>query len=257
MSPSARREMIRKENTDLSLTRQCKLLKISRSLIYYTPVGFDRATIDLMHEIDRIFTKYPFFGSRQIAAYLPQSGFSVGRHRVCRLMRIMGLQAIYKGPNTNRKHQQHPIYPHLLRKLAITRPNQVWCSDITYIPVKNGFLYLMAIMDWATRKVLSWRLSNTLHASFCVEALEEPIAKYGKPGIMNTDSHTIGAGSRVVCLNTDRPFAGLVPLGLLELVLMLLLGFLHQRVAVHPILENDQPKIAGPRACTQALQTFR
>ena len=131
MSPSERREMIRKENTDLSLTRQCKLLKISRSSVYYTPVGFDQATIDLMHEIDRIFTKYPFFGSRQIAAYLPQSGFSAGRHRVRRLMGIMGLQAIYKGPNTSKKHPEHRIYPYLLRKLPITWPNQVWCSDIT------------------------------------------------------------------------------------------------------------------------------
>jgi len=187
MSPSERRKMIRKENTGLSLTRQCKLLKISRSSIYYTPVGFDLATIDLMHEIDRIFTKYPFFGSRQIAAYLPQSGVSAGRHRVRRLMAIMGLQAIYKGPNTSKKHPQHKIWPYLLRKLAITRPNQIWCSDITYIPVKNGFLYLVAIMDWATRKVLSWRLSNTLDASFCVEALKEAIAKYGTPEIMNTD----------------------------------------------------------------------
>ena len=184
MSPSERREMIRKENTNLSLTRQCKLLKISRSSIYYTPVGFDQATLDLMHEIDRIFTKYPFFGSRQIAAYLPQSGLSAGRHRVRRLMNIMGLQAIYKGPNTSKKHPQHPVYPYLLRKLAITRPNQVWCSDITYIPVKHGFLYLVAVMDWATRKVLSWRLANTLDASFCVEALEEAIARYGKPEIM-------------------------------------------------------------------------
>ena len=138
--------MIRKENTNLSLTRQCKLLKISRSSIYYTPVGFDQATIDLMHEIDRIFTKYPFFGSRQITAYLPQSGFSAGRHRIRRLMAIMGLQAIYKGPNTSKKHPQHRVYPYLLRKLAITRPNQVWCSDITYIPVKRGFLYFVAIL---------------------------------------------------------------------------------------------------------------
>ena len=196
MSPSERREMIRKENTDLSLTRRCKLLKISRSSIYYRSVGFDPATLDLMHEIDRIFTKYPFFGSRQIAAYLPQSGFSAGRHRVRRLMGIMGLQAIYKGPNTSKKHPQHRVYPYLLRKLAITRPNQVWCSDITYIPVKHGFLYLVAIMDWATRKVLSWRLSNTLDASFCVEALEEAIVRYGKPEIMNTDqgSQYTGAG---------------------------------------------------------------
>jgi putative transposase len=203
MSPNERREMIRKENTDLSLVRQCKLLKICRSSIYYTPVGFDLATLDLMHEIDRIFTKYPFFGSRQIAAYLPRSGFSAGRHRVRRLMGIMGLQAIYKGPNTSKKHPQHRIYPYLLRKLAITRPNQVWCSDITYIPVKRGFLYLVAIMDWATRKVLSWRLSNTLDASFCVEALEEAIAKYGKPEIMNTDQGSQFTGSDWITILTD------------------------------------------------------
>jgi putative transposase len=187
MSPSERRDMVRKANTNLSLTRQCKLLKISQSSIYYTPVGFDQATIALMHEIDWIFTKYPFFGSRQIVAYLPQPGFSAERHRVRRLMGIMGLQAIYKRPNTSKKHPQHKIWPYLLRKLPITRASHVWCSDITYIPVKNGFLYLVAIMDWATRKVLSWRLSNTLDASFCVEALEEAIARYGKPGIMNTD----------------------------------------------------------------------
>ncbi len=191
MSPSKRREMIRKDNTKLSLTRQCKLLKISRSSIYYTPVGMNAETLKLMHEIDRVFTKYPFFGSRQIAAYLPQSGFSAG-------MNIMGLQTIYKGPNTSKKHPQHRIYPYLLRKLAITRPNQVWCSDITYIPVKNGFLYLVAIMDWATRKVLTWRLSNTLDASFCVEALEEAIARYGTPEIFNTDSHMMVTSSRVV-----------------------------------------------------------
>jgi putative transposase len=177
----------RKDNIKLSLTRQCKLLKISRSSIYYIPVGVNAETLALMHEIDRVFTKYPFFGSRQIAAYLPQSGFSAGRHRVRRLMNLMGLQAIYKGPNTSKKHPQNRIYPYLLRKLAITRPNQVWSSDITYIPVKSGFLYLVAIMDWATRKVLTWRLSNTLDASFCVEALEEAIARYGKPEIMNTD----------------------------------------------------------------------
>ena len=187
MSPSERREMIRKDNTDLSLTRQCQLLKISRFSIYYTPVGFDQATIDLMHEIDRIFTKYPYFGRRQITAYLPQSGFAAGRHRVRRLMAIMELQAIYKGPNTSKKHPQHKIWPYPLRKLSIKWPNHVWCSDITYIPVKNGFLYLVAIMDWATRKSLSCRLSNTMDGSFYVEALDEAIAKYGKPEIMDTD----------------------------------------------------------------------
>jgi len=122
--------MIRKETTDLSLTRQCKLLKISRSSIYYTPVGFDQATIDLMHEIDGIFAKYRFFGNRQIADYLPQSGFSAGRYRVRRLMGIMGLQAIYNGPNTSKKHPEHRMYPYLLRKLPITQPNHAAQSGL-------------------------------------------------------------------------------------------------------------------------------
>ena len=139
----------------LTLSKQSeqasKLLIISRSSIYYTPVGLDPATLDLMYEIDRIFTKSPFFGSRRIAAYLPQSGFSAQRHRVCVLMNMMGLQAIDKGSNTGKKYPQHHISPYLLRKLAISRPSQVWCRDITYIPVENGFLYLVAIIDWATR----------------------------------------------------------------------------------------------------------
>ena len=134
-----------------------------------------------------LYTLYPFFGSRQIAASLHREGFVVGRHRVRRLMRLMGLQAIYKRPNTSKPHPEHPVYPYLLRNKVIDRPNQVWCSDITYIPVKHGFLYLVVIMDWATRKVLSWRLNNTLHADFCAEALQEAIEKYGKPEIMNTD----------------------------------------------------------------------
>jgi putative transposase len=122
---------------------------------------------------------------------------------VCRLMGIMGLQAIYKGPNTRKKHPQHRIYPYLLRKVPITRPNHVWCSDITYIPVRRGFLYLVAIMDWATRKVLAWRLSNTLDASFCVDALNEAIAKYGKPEIMNTDQGSQFTGSAWITTLTE------------------------------------------------------
>jgi putative transposase len=203
MSPSERKAMINRDRTDLSLTRQCKLLRMGRSSLYYTPVGMDADTLKLMNEIDRVFTKYPFFGSRQIAAYLPRGGFHAGRHRVRRLMGIMGLQAIYKGPNTSKKHPLHPIYPYLLRKLPITRANQVWCSDITYIPVRHGFLYLVAIMDWATRKVLSWRLSNTLDASFCVEALKEALAKYGKPEIMNTDQGSQFTGSAWITTLTD------------------------------------------------------
>ena len=137
-----------------------------------------------MKAIDRVFTKYPFFGSRQIAAYLRREGTVVGRHRVRRLMTTMCLEAIYKRPRTS---QRHPVYPYLLRKMQIERPNQAWCADVTFVPVPNGFLYLVAIMDWATRKVLSWRLSNTMHADFCVEALQEAIAKYGPLEICNTD----------------------------------------------------------------------
>jgi putative transposase len=203
MSRIKRKEMISKDRTDLSLTRQCKLLKIGRSSLYYAPVGFDAKTLELMNEVDRVFTKFPFFGSRQIAAYLPRNGFHAGRHRVRRLMGVMGLQAIYKGPNTSKKHPQHPIYPYLLRKLPITRANHVWCADITYIPVQRGFLYLVAIMDWATRNVLTWRLSNTLDASFCKEALDEAIAKFGPPEIMNTDQGSQFTGSAWITTLTE------------------------------------------------------
>ena len=187
MSLSERRAMIDKEHSGLSVVRQCKLLKVSRSSVYYTRAEHDPATLALMHEIDRIFTQYPFFGSRQIAAYLPRGGFNAGRHRVRRLMRVMGLKALYQKPNTSKKHPEHRVYPYLLRGLSIMRPNQVWCSDITYIPMQRGFLYLVAIMDWSTRKVLSWRLSNTLDTSACLEALHDAIHQYGKPEIMNTD----------------------------------------------------------------------
>ena len=187
MSPAEKKAMIDRGRADLSVSRQCRLLKLSRSSLYYTPVGISAETLELMKAIDKAFTAYPFFGSRQIAAYLRRDKIVVGRHRVRRLMAKMGLEAIYRRPNTSRPHPQHPIYPYLLRSMTITRPNQVWCSDITFIPVRGGFLYLVAIMDWATRKVLSWRLSNTMHADFCVEALNEALERYGPPEIMNTD----------------------------------------------------------------------
>lgn len=198
MSPGKKRAMIRRDHLKLSISQQCKLVQLSRSGFYYTPAGINPDTLAMMNEIDRVFTKYPFFGSRQIAAYLRREGKTVGRHRVRRLMARMGLEAIYKRPRTSQPHPQHPVFPYLLRNKKIDRPNQVWCADITFIPVKHGFLYLVAIMDWATRKVISWRLSNTMHADFCVDALQEAIAKFGPPEIMNTDSHTIGASSRVV-----------------------------------------------------------
>lgn len=187
--------MIQRDYSKLSIAQQCKLVRLSRSAFYYTPTGIDVATLELMKGIDRVFTKYPFFGSRQIAAYLRREDIVVGRHRVRRLMARMGLEAIYKRPRTSQPHPQHPVYPYLLRKMKIDRPNQVWCADITFVPVRNGFLYLVAIMDWATRKVLSWGLSNTMHADFCVDALNEAIARYGPPEIMNTDQGSQFTGS--------------------------------------------------------------
>ncbi len=161
MSPAKKKALIRRDHPDPSISRQCRLVRLSRSAFYYAPVGIDAVTLALMKAIDRVFTKYPFFGSRQIAAYLRREGTIVGRHRVRRLTAKMGLEAIYKRPRTSQPHPQHPVYPYLLRGMQIDRPNHVWCADITFIPVKRGFLYLVAIMDWATRKVLSWRLSNS------------------------------------------------------------------------------------------------
>ena len=187
MSRPARQAMIERDHRDLSLSRQCAVLSISRSSLYYAPKGESPANLALMRRIDALFLKYPFYGSRQMARQLRREGHCVGRHRVRRLMRLMGLQAIYQAPRTSMPHPEHRIYPYLLRDLAVDRPNQVWCADITYIPVQRGFLYLVAVMDWATRHVLAWRLSNTMDACFCVEALEEALARYGTPEIFNTD----------------------------------------------------------------------
>ncbi len=195
MSPAKKRATIQRNHPDLSICQQCKLVRLSRSAFYYTPVGIDADTLAMMKEIDRVFTKYPFFGSRQIAAYLRRKGTAIGRHRVRRLMAKMGLEAIYRRPRTSRPHPRNPVYPYLLRKMHIDRQNQVWCADITFVPVRNGFLYLIAIMDWASRKVLSWRLSNTMHADFCVDAANEAIARHGPPEIMNADQCSQFTGS--------------------------------------------------------------
>lgn len=203
MSPDKKRAMIKPDHPQLSISQQCKLVRLSRSAFYYTPVGINPDTLAMMNEIDRVFTKHPFFGSRQIAAYLRREGKTVGRHRVRRLMARMGPEEIYKRPRTSLPHPQHPVFPYLLRKKKIDRPNQVWCADITFIPVKRGFLYLVAIMDWATRKVISWRLSNTMHADFCVDALKEAIAKFGLPEIMNTDQGSQFTGSAWITSLTE------------------------------------------------------
>ncbi len=187
MSRGERKAMIVRNHPALSLSRQCEVLSISRSSFYHAPKGESPATLALMRRIDELFLKYPFYGSRQMARQLRREGVRAGRHRVRRLMRLMGLAAIYQAPRTSAPHPAHRIYPYLLKGLAIDRPNQVWCADITYIPVQRGFLYLVAIMDWATRHVLAWRLSNTMDARFCVEALNEALSRYGKPEIFNTD----------------------------------------------------------------------
>lgn len=179
--------MIDRSHPTLSLSAQCELVAISRSSIYHRPKGESPSSLALMRKIDALFMKHPFYGSRQIARHLAREGERVGRHRVRRLMRLMGLQAIWRAPKTSKPHPEHRIYPYLLKGLAITRANRVWCADITYIPMRRGFLYLVAIMDWATRKVLSWKLSNTMDADFCVEALDEAMARHGKPEIFNTD----------------------------------------------------------------------
>jgi len=187
MSRVERKEMIQRDHPDLSLSRQCEVLSISRSSFYYQLKGESPENLSLMRRIDELFLKCPFYGSRQMVRQLRREGIHVGRHRVRRLMRLMGLQAIYQAPRTSDPHPEHRIYPYLLRNMEIIRPNHVWCADITYIPVQRGFLYLVAVMDWATRHVLAWRLSNTMDARFCVEALNEALSKYPKPEIFNTD----------------------------------------------------------------------
>lgn len=179
--------MVEPCNDTLSITAQCRLLSISRSGWYYERRGESPLNLQLMRLIDEQFLATPYYGSRQMARHLCRQGYCVGRHRVRRLMRLMGIEAVYPRPRTSDPHPHHKTYPYLLKGLEITRPNQVWCTDITYIPVKRGFLYLVAVMDWYSRKVLSWRLSNTMDASFCVEALEEALARFSKPDIFNTD----------------------------------------------------------------------
>ena len=187
MSVERRRQMIEREHARLSITAQCRLVSISRSSFYYAPVPETADTLALMAVIDASFLDHPWYGSRQMARHLQRLGHAVGRRRVRRLMAKMGLAPIYQRPRTSDPHPEHRIYPYLLRDLAITRPNQVWCADITYLPMRRGFLYLVAIMDWASRKVLAWRLSNTMDAEFCVAALRDALARFGKPEIFNTD----------------------------------------------------------------------
>ena len=187
MSISRRRSMVLTDHEKLSITRQCELLHICRSGFYYKKIGESAYNMALMREIDKAYIKWPFFGVRQMRRYLVNLGYPVGNKRVRRLMRVMGIMAIYPKPRTSILDPENRSYPYLLRGIEVTRSNQVWCADITYIPMRKGFMYVVAVMDWHSRKVLAWRLSNTMEADFCVCALEEALAKFGKPEIFNTD----------------------------------------------------------------------
>jgi len=171
----------------LSITRQAEILNISRSNVYYLPQPMSQADLSLMRRLDELHLNFPFAGSRMLRDLLRLEGHQIGRKHVATLMRKMGIEALYRKPNTSRRHTAHPVFPYLLRHLTIERPNHVWAMDVTYVPMKRGFVYLAAVMDWATRRVLAWRLSISLTTDFCIEAVEEAMARHGKPEIFNTD----------------------------------------------------------------------
>jgi len=179
--------MIDATDPKLSVSRQCRLLCLNRSSYYYKNKPVKPEDLKLMRLIDEQYLKTPSWGSRSMRNHLRRLGYKINRKRVQRLMRLMGLEAIYPKPKTSRPHPAHKVYPYLLRNMVVERPNQVWAADITYIPMNRGFMYLVAVMDWHSRKILSWRISNTLDTDFCVEAVEEALSRYGVPEIFNTD----------------------------------------------------------------------
>jgi len=178
--------MIDREH-DLPITKQAEVLSISRGSVYYLPRPVSDADLDLMRRLDRLHLEYPFAGSRMLRGLLAAEGCKIGRRHVKTLMRRMGIEALYRRPRTSKPEPGHKIYPYLLRGMAIERPNQVWAMDITYIPMARGFVYLAVVLDWFSRRVLAWRLSITMDATFCIEALEEAVTRHGKPDIFNTD----------------------------------------------------------------------
>ena len=178
--------MIDREH-DLPITKQAEVLRISRGSVYYLPQPVSVADLEVMRRIDELHLEFPFAGSRMLRGLLAGEGCKIGRRHVKTLMKRMGIEALYRRPRTTKPEPGHKIYPYLLRGMAITRPNQVWAMDITYIPIARGFVYLAVVLDWFSRRVLSWRLSITMEAAFCVETLEDALAKHGKPDIFNTD----------------------------------------------------------------------
>ena len=172
---------------ELPLTQQCRILGVARSSLYYTPRAVSALDLALMRRIDELHLEHPFAGTRMLRDLLRGEGYAIGRKHVGTLMRRMGIEALYRKPNTSRRKRGDEIYPYLLRDLKIERPNQVWAADITYIPMRKGFVYLFAVMDWSSRRVLAWRLSNTLTTDFCLDAVREALYRYGRPEIFNTD----------------------------------------------------------------------
>ena len=187
MSAPDRRTLVDRDDPVLAIVAQCRLLKIARSTLYYGPAPVDPDDLAVMRRMDELYLASPFYGSRRMVAVLRREGLVVNRKRVRRLMRVMGLEAIYQKPNTSQGHPDNKVYPYLLRGLIINRPNQVWCADITYIPMAKGFVYLVAVMDWFSRRVLAWRVSITMEVEFCLEAVGEALSRYGRPEIFNTD----------------------------------------------------------------------
>ena len=185
----------------LPVVRQCQLLGVSRSTAYYQPTPLSASVLALMRRIDELHLQYPFAGARMLRDLLRREGQAIGRRHVATLMRRMGLEALYRKPALSRRHPAHQVYPYLLRDVASSRPNHVWAADITYIPMKRGFVYLFAVLDWASRRVLAWRLSNTLTTDFCLEAVRDALAHYGTPEIFNTDQG---------CQFTSQEFTGLL-----------------------------------------------
>ncbi len=185
-SPADLRLWVDPDHGELTITDQCELLGLPRRSYYYEPVPESPENLKLMRFIDEQYLKTPFYGSRRMTAQLQREGHVVNRKRIQRLMQLMGLEGLFPGRKTTIPAKDHKVYPYLLRGLTIDRPDQVWCSDITYVPLQNGFLYLVAVMDWYSRRVLSWRVSNTLDTAFCIEALEEALSK-SRPDIFNTD----------------------------------------------------------------------
>jgi len=198
--------MIDREH-DLSIIKQAEVLKISRGSVYYLPRPVSSADLAIMRQLDRLHLEYPFAGSRMLRGLLALQGCKVGRRHVKTLMRRMGIEALYRRPRTTKPEPGHKIHPYLLRGLEITRPNQVWAMDITYIPMAHGFVYLAVVLDWATRRVLSWRLSITMEAAFCVETLEDALARHGRPDIFNTDQGSQFTGAAFTGVLADKGIA--------------------------------------------------